>query len=285
MTRWADDFARDLGYAVRVLRRSPGFAAVAILSLALGIGANTAIFSLMDRVQFRSLPVRAPEQLVQITRVRPPYGPSAVSYPMFQTYQRELRSFDGLLAHHALGPLEIRIGATPESADIDLVSGGYYRVLGVDAALGRTFADDADRAPGASAVAVISHAYWQRRFGSNPAIVGTTFRRLDTVFTIIGVTPRRFFGTTAGRQPEIVIPVSMDAQVRGGESWLSYPNRNWLSVLGRRKPEVGIEQAQQEASAVFAAVVAEDVRGTMSDTERRGRLSEYVEVRAAGNGF
>jgi predicted permease len=139
--------------------------------------------------------------------------------------------------------------------------------------------------PGANPIAVISYAYWERRFGSDAGIVGTTFRRLDTLFTIVGVTPRSFAGTTVGREPDIVIPVSMDAHVRGGESWLAYPNRNWLSVLGRRKPDVTLEQAQHEVAAVFAAIVAEDMRGPMSDTERRGRLGEYVAVKNGGNGF
>jgi predicted permease len=284
-TRWVEDFLHDSRHAVRVLWRSPVFTCMAVVSLALGIGANTAIFSLMDRVQFRMMPVRNPEQLVQITRFRPPYGLASISYPLYETFSERLRSFDGLLAQHSLGVLDITIGSEPESADIDLVSGSYYTLLGVNAAVGRIFVDDVDGAPGAHPVAVIGHRYWERRFASDPAIVGMTFRRLDTVFTIIGVTPPAFFGTVVGREPDITVPLSMDAQVRGGESWLGFSSRSWLSVLGRLKPGVGLVQADSEVSTLFAGVIAEDVAAAASDTERRGRLSEYVEVRPAGNGF
>jgi predicted permease len=284
-TRWADDFIQDSRYGLRTLRRSPVFTSVAILSLALGIGANTAIFSLMDRVMFRMMPVRHPEQLVQITRFHPPYGPVTVSYPLFQSLGKGLGSFEGLLTHSLLGVRDIAIDGNPETADFDLVSGSYYPLLGVHAVIGRTFDEDADRAPGAPAVAVISHRYWERRFASNPAVIGKTFRRLDTVFTIVGVTPRDFFGTVVGKEPDIAVPITMDAQVRGGASWLHEPNYQWLSVMGRLKPGVGIDQARAEAKKVFANIVAADAMSAQLDSDRRGRLGEYVELQPGGNGF
>ena len=284
-TRWLEDFFRDCRYGLRTLRRSPVFSSVAILSLALGIGANTAIFSLMDRVMFRMLPVREPEQLVQVTRFHPPYGPVAVSYPLFQALGKGLGSFQGLLAQFRVGVRDIAIDGNPESADFDLVSGSYYPLLGVNAALGRTFGEEADRAPGAAAVAVISHRYWERRFASNSSVIGKTFRRLDTVFTIIGVTPREFFGAVVGREPDITVPLTMDAQVRGGKSWLDEPNYQWLSMMGRLKPGVGIDQAQAEAKKVFANIVAADAVSAELDNDRRGRLGEYVELQPGGNGF
>ena len=284
-TRWAEDFIQDSRYGLRTLRRSPVFTSVAILSLALGIGANTAIFSLMDRVMFRMMPVRQPEQLVQITRFHPPYGPVTVSYPLFQSLGKGLGSFEGLLTHSLLGVRDIAIDGNPETADFDLVSGSYYPLLGVHAVIGRTFDEDADRAPGAPAVAVISHRYWERRFASNPAVIGKTFRRLDTVFTIVGVTPRDFFGTVVGKEPDIAVPITMDAQVRGGASWLHEPNYQWLSVMGRLKPGVGIDQARAEAKKVFANIVAADAMSAELDSDRRGRLGEYVELQPGGNGF
>ena len=220
-TRWVEDFVRDCRYGLRMLRRSPVFTSVAILSLALGIGACTAIFSLMDRVMFRMLPVRQPERLVQIARFHPPYGRGAMSYPIVLALNKGLSSFESLLARHHLRVCDIKIDGNTETADFDLVSGSYYRVLGVKAVVGRTFTEDVDRAPGANPVAVISHRYWERRFASDPAVVGKTFRRLDTLFTIVGVTPREFFGTVVGEDPDITIPLTMDAQVRGGKSWFS----------------------------------------------------------------
>jgi len=284
-SRWLEDFMRDCRYGLRTLRRSPVFTSIAILSLALGIGANTAIFSLMDRVMFRMMPVREPEQLVQITRFHPPYGPVAVSYPLFQALGKGLGSFEGLLAHSQLGARDITIDGNPETVDFDLVSGSYYPLLGVHAAIGRTFDEDADRAPGAPAVAVISHRYWVRGFASNPAVIGKTFRRLDTVFTIVGVTPRDFFGTVVGNEPDISVPITMDAQVRGGASFLHEPNYQWLSVMGRLKPGRGINQAQAEAKQVFANIIAADAVSAELDSDRRGRLGEYVELHPGGNGF
>ena len=284
-TRWAEDFFRDCRYGMRVLGRSPVFTSVAILSLALGIGANTAIFSLMDRTMFRMMPVREPERLVQITRFHPPYGASSMSWLLVRSLRDGLGSFEGLLAYHKLGVRDITIDRDPEPADFDLVSGSYYPLLGVTAALGRTFGEDTDRAPGAAPVAVISHRYWERRFASDPAAIGKTFRRLNTVFTIIGVTPREFFGTTVGREPDITVPLAMDAQVRGGTSWLNEPNYSWLSVMGRMKRGRTISQAEAEAKTVFAHIVAADSSPDEYDSERRARRNEYVELQPGGNGF
>ena len=248
-TRWVQDFIQDCRYGLRVLGRSPAFASVAILSLALGIGAATAIFSLMDRVMFRTLPVREPARLVQITRFHPPYGQVTFSYPLMQEISKQLSSFEGLLAYHDLGTRDITIDGNPEAAHFDLVSGSYYPLLGVTAAIGRTFAQEVDSAPGASAVAVISHRYWEHRFASDPAVVGKTFRRLGTLFTIIGVTPPEFFGTVVGQEPDITVPLTMDAQVRGGKSWLNEPNYIWLSVMGRLKPlwhETGTGRSEKD---------------------------------------
>jgi predicted permease len=283
--RWLEDFIRDCRYGLRVLARSPMFTIVAILSLALGIGANTAIFSLMDRVMFRMMPVRNSERLVQITRFHPPYGPVSFSYPLFLSFGKELGSFEGLLARFGLGARDITIDGNPESADFDLVSGSYFPLLGVNAIIGRTFAEDTDRAPGASPVAVISHRYWERRFASNPAVIGKTFRRLDTVFTIVGVTPPEFFGVVVGRDPDITVPIAMDAQVRGGKSWLDEPNYIWLSVMGRLKPGRSMKQAEAEAKRVFANITAADAALAADDANRRARLGEYVELQSGGNGF
>ena len=149
-TRWVEDFVRDCRYGLRMLRRSPVFTSVAILSLALGIGACTAIFSLMDRVMFRMLPVRQPERLVQITRFHPPYGRGAMSYPLSAGAQQRARAASKVCWPVITCASAIsRLTAIRKRADFDLVSGSYYPVLGVKAVVGRTFGEDADRAPGA----------------------------------------------------------------------------------------------------------------------------------------
>src|ERR1700722_19409182 len=239
-------------------------------------------------VHQRRDPVAGPRHWRQHRHLQPdgpPYVPVTVSYPLFQSLGKGLGSFEGLLAHSLLGPRDITIDGNPETVDFDLVSGSYFPLLGVHAAIGRTFDEDADRAPGTPAVAVIGHRYWERRFASSPAVIGKTFRRLDTVFTIIGVTPRDFFGTVVGREPDIAVPITMDAQVRGGKSFLNEPNYQWLSVMGRLKRGVAISHAQAETRKVFANIVSADAASAQTDQERRGRLGEYVELQPGGNGF
>lgn len=185
------------------------FTTVAILSLAIGIGATTAIFGLIDRVLLRTLPVREPTRLVEVG----PY--ESLSYPLFQELASRLDTFEGMFAHTRLGTLDIVLDGRTETAEIDMASGAYYSVLGVPATIGRTFTEDVDRAPGGTPVAVISYDYWKRQFAFDPAVIGKTLERLGTVFTIIGVTPRGFFGPSVGRTFDITVPLSMDAQMAG----------------------------------------------------------------------
>ena len=241
-TRWFEDFSNDCRYGFRILLRSPVFTAVAVLSLALGIGANTAIFTLMDRLMFRNLTVKEPEQLVEI-------GPCCLSYPDFEAIQQNISGLTGVLAEFPLGPLDIFVDGTQEQADIEFVSDNYYSVLGVQAAVGRMFSSDSKQPAGNDAVAVISNRYWKRRFGSDPAVIGKTFRRVDTLFTIIGVAPPEFTGTRVGADPDIAVPLIMDAQVRGGKSWRQDSGFWWLALLGRLRPGVGSQAIQSELNA------------------------------------
>jgi len=245
-TRWLEDFFQDCRYGLRLLRRSPVFTSIAILSLALGIGANTAIFSLMDRLMLRTLPVHDPERLVVIGQ--------GLSYPLFQDLKKSLTSMEGLFADSIsrLGVVDIVVDGQAETADLEMASGSYHSVLGVPAVIGRTFTEELDHTP--TPVAVISHRYWERRYASDPAVIGKTFRRLNTTFTIIGVTPPEFSGATLGEQPDITVPLSMDAEIRGGESWQDRPSTWWLNVMGRLKPGVGFEQARAEVRTVLTTV-------------------------------
>src|SRR5260370_2704573 len=216
---WLEDVVRDIGYSLRLLRRSPVFTCAAIFSLALGIGANTAICSLMDLVMLRMMPVREPERLVQLTKLKPGTGREGFCYPLFQHLQQNLKSFDGMFAHWSPAPREISIAGNPENVKVDWVSGSYFDVLGVSALAGRTFSSEVDR-PGASPFAVISYGFWKRQFGSDPAVIGKTFHLNQIIFPIIVLTPREFFGVYAGRSPDITMPLSMarDAVIARGLS-------------------------------------------------------------------
>jgi hypothetical protein len=204
------DFAADLRYTVRNLRRSPGFLAVSVLSLALGIGANTAIFTLIDAVMLRTLPVKAPDRLVQTTRLGPKGQPYDVSYQLFHYFRDNLKCISGAAAQMESSPAIVMDGAE-ELVNADLVSGDHYALLGMEPAAGRLLqpADDVI-SPGVPA-AVISYRYWQRRFGLAPEAIGKTFtlQIKNRIFTIVGVTPARYHGTTIGRDPDITLPLEM----------------------------------------------------------------------------
>src|SRR5205807_9452647 len=161
---WFEDFRNDLRYAARTLRRSPGFLAVSVLSLALGVGANTAIFSLINTVMLRSLPVGDPERLVHITRLRPDGKPANVSYPLFEYFRDNLKSISSATVEMESNPV-IVMDNEEEVVNAELVSGAHYRVLGMEPAAGRLLDPADDAIAPASPAAVISYRYWQRRFG------------------------------------------------------------------------------------------------------------------------
>ena len=228
---WLDDLGRDLRYAVRVLRRNSLFTSVAMLTLALGIGANTAIFSLADAVLFRTLPVGNPRDLV-VLRQR---GPSGDIFPFTSGAAAGLaatrEALAGLAAFRPLLNTHVSVNGNTELTLIQAVSGNYHSVLGVNATIGRTLTER-DRQP----VAVISHRYWQRRFGGDANIVGRGLLVQGRAFTIVGVTPPGFFGTQPGRHVDVTTP--LEAQVVQMS-----PTARWLYLIGRLAPSVSREQA------------------------------------------
>jgi predicted permease len=250
---------QDLRYGARMLLKHPGFTCVAALTLALGIGANTAIFSLIDAVLLKTLPVNNPERLVLLGRA---FGGKTVTQFPYRTYKQirdQNEVLSGLLAYHPLR-LSVSVDGQPEPAVAgQLVSGNYYSVLGVNAALGRTIAPDDDRAPGESAVCVISHNYWRRRFAGDPSVVGKTIHIGGAPFTIIGVTPPEFFGLEVGSSLDISVPLMMQQQVMPGvRSYVdgADPN-NFFTVMGRLRPVVAMPQAQAGLSSLYRQLCAE----------------------------
>jgi len=274
--RWLGDFLRDIRHGIRLLRRSPVFSAAAIVSLALGIGANTAIFSLIDAVMLRMMPVHEPEQLVQFRR--------DVSYPLFRQFGQELRCFTDMFAQSSMGRRDVVFDGEPEAVSAELVSGNYYSMLGVVPYVGLVFYPEMDMKP--APVAVISYAYWQRRFGSDPGVIGRSFRWNGRGFMFIGVTPPEFHGVIPGKAPEVTLPLSMAGEILDGSGWFTSDSRFWLQVMGRLRAGHTIERAQAEVTTNYSRVIRAEAEHYKSNEFRRQHiLAQQMLLEAAGNGF
>jgi predicted permease len=239
-----ESLLKDIRYAVRISIKRPGLTITAILSLALGIGANTAIFSVVDRVMLRSLPVDHPEQLVTVAGRNPRGLNTSFSYPNFKDLRDNNDVLSAMIAT-ADTPLSLSEGGRTDRGYGVLVTGNYFDALGVKPLIGRTFATDEDATQGTHPVVVLNYGYWQRRFGGDPGIVNRSLLVNGHGFTIIGVTGREFNGTTLGTIPDVYLPMMM--QTAAMPKWtgaLDKPFMSWLDVMGRLKPGVSIEQAQ-----------------------------------------
>jgi predicted permease len=247
-SRWEDEMFQDLRYGVRVLLKNPGLSLIAVLTLALGIGANTAIFTLLDKVLIRTLPVEQPRQLVALAK-DDSGAPASFSYPMYA----ELRARDELLsglAAYIQQPFSLSDGGATERVIGQIVSGNYFAVLGVRPELGRVFLPEEDRTPGTHPVVVISHGLWQRRFGANPAVIGKTVNLNNYRYTVVGVAPREFTGTMRGTVNDVYVPAMMQVQAQPGRnSKLEDRGSGWLYLLGRLRPGASREPAQAALSA------------------------------------
>jgi len=234
---------QDLRYGLRMLLKSPNITLTAVLTLALGIGANTAIFTLLDKVLIRPLPVEQPYQLV--TFVEDASGaPAIFSYPLYAELRDRNDVLSGVVAHDQK-PFSLSDGSQSERVVGQIVSGNYFATLGVRPALGRFFLPEEDRTPGTHPVIVISHGLWQRRFGGNRAVIGKTVILNNYRYTVVGVAPSEFTGTTRGTVNDVYVPIMMQVQPgseRGG--FLDNRNAGWLQLIGRLKPNVSREQAQ-----------------------------------------
>jgi predicted permease len=255
----------DLRYAVRGLKRSPGFASVAVVTLALGIGATTAIFSLLDALIFKSLPVKNPEELVLVR--------GGGQYPAFQAFRRHTDIFTDLFASGGVTRLDVELqGGAAEVTDVSLVSGSYFSALGIQAAIGRTFTALDDQTPGQHPVAVASHQYWQRRFGGDAGISDRVVRISGMPFTIIGVAPRGFFGEQVGASPDLWVPLSMWGQIVPGRNVLESPGTSWLRILGRVRPGIHTSGTQAALRQTFQQVLME-IFGPNVDDDLRSDIA------------
>jgi len=297
-----DDLRQDLTHALRTLRRSPGFAAVAILALALGIGATTAIFTLINAALLRPLPVPHPEQLVGIgdpTRVNSASLGSPrldlISYPLYVDLRDGNKLVTGLLASGRGGLLDVVIadsgrprGAGSGEAEHPrgrFVSGNYFAVLGVPAVAGRTLTPQDDGAPGTGSVAVISHGYWRRRFNLDPGAVGRTISVNNAPVTIVGVTPPGFFGDVVGGSTDIWMPLSMQPLVMRNSDWLRNRGTSWLLLMGRLAPGVTLAQAKAGFTVLTRQALSAGAQLPGSPEVSASLLREPVNIFAADKGF
>ncbi|HEU4933299.1 MAG TPA: ABC transporter permease, partial [Pyrinomonadaceae bacterium] len=249
---------QDIRYGLRILLKKPGFTLVAVLSLALGIGANTAIFSLLDAVLLKTLPVKEPDQLVLFgngknqgaTDSFPDSSTELFSYPFYRKVQQRTDLFSSVGSLLSI-PWDVHgfvnVNGTSsdiESMQVQLVSGSYFPVLGINAGLGRVLNESDDQNAGGHPVAVVSYAWWQKRLGGNPSAIGKTITIDDIAYTIVGVAPKEFFGTTVGLAPDLWVPLAMEKQIPPAH-WGERENDEFQSLylIGRLQNGVSAAQA------------------------------------------
>jgi predicted permease len=298
--RLEDDVFQDLRYGARMLLKNPGFTLIAVLSLALGIGANTAIFSLLDAVLLKSLPVQEPDKLVLfgkgentgLTDGFPNKSSDLFSYPFYQEVRQRQEVFSevGALlsipwAVHGTVNTNGASGET-EKLDVQLVSGTYFSLLGLNASLGRALTEADDQTLGGHPVAVISYAWWERRLGGDPTAVGKIISIDQTAYTIIGVAPKEFFGTTVGQAPDLWVPLAMEGQLPPAH-WNGRNNKESQSLylIARLKNGVRAEQASAAVNLLFKQSLQERA-GAQPSAERLQDIQRAsIELTPAGRGL
>jgi predicted permease len=250
-----DGFIQDLRHAARLLAKSPGFVITAAVVLGLGVGANTAIFTLVNGLFLRPLPVPQADRLAWVTAITPPSSRLMnLSYPDYLDLRERNQVFTGLLAYDEI-PVALAGGGAPQRVHGAIVSGNYFSVLGVKPALGRAFGPDEDAAPGAAPVAVISHALWKKRFGSDPELVGRSLLLSGHEFTVLGIAPKSFTGTEAEGTVDVWVPLAMHAEVMpGSRTLLAARDAGWLRVMGRLKPGVTPAQARSNLTVLVEGI-------------------------------
>jgi len=253
----------DVRYGARMLARSPGFTAVVALMLALGIGANTGIFTIFEQVLMRSLPVKDAGTLVIMTPegkyIGSQWGGHVLSYPMFKDFQAHEGLFDGVLCRRN-EIVMVNDGHGAERIEIELVSGNYFDVLGVPPALGRTFSADDETTPGANPVVVLSSDFWRSRCGADLNVVGRTLRINDTAMEVVGVAAHGFNGLSLDSRPRLFIPITMKPQVsRGWERRMADRRTQWVQVFGRLKPGLSREQAEVAIQTPYKQIILREV--------------------------
>ena len=287
---------RHLRFAIRTLFRTPFVTAVAIISLALGIGANTAIFSLFNQLLLKPLPVHAPEQLVNLEAPGPKPGSQSCnqagdcdhvfSYPMFRDLERLQTPFTGIAAHRLFGANLSYRGQTMSGEGLS-VSGSYFPVLGLQPALGRLLGPADEPAIGEARVAVLSHAWWQSRFGMSPTVLNEPLVVNGQTLTIVGVAPAGFDGTTLGARPQVFVPITLQGLVQPGFDRFENRRAYWIYLFARLKPGVTLEQAAAAIDTPYRNLLQEvelPLQEGMSDATRERFRAKRIEVSPGARG-
>jgi predicted permease len=292
LSRWLRDFIYDLRFSARSFRHSPSFTATAVLSLALGIGAATAIYSLVDQVILHALPVRQPERLVLVDwrgeRVSGGFGSwNLMSYPICRDLQLQDRIFEGVLCR-ALNTVNLSTGGEPKPVEVEIVSGTYFQVLGVGPALGRVLGSEDDQTPGTNPVVVLSHDFWQTEIAGAADIVGRTVQVNQHPMTVVGVAARGFRGVDVGEVPSLWIPASMSAEAIPGFREMLDRRTRWMQIFGRLKNGLTMTQAQAGLQPWFRTMLEEDTRRPgfpiITAERRRDFLASTLALSSAAQG-
>jgi predicted permease len=284
-----DNLLQDTLFALRTLRKTPAFTVIVVLTLALGIGANTAIFSLTDQVLLRLLPVQHPEQLVVFDGPGPNQGRTfnngTFSYPMYRDFRDQNKVLDGVLARFPT-PLTLTIDGRAERVGGELVSGNYFDVLGVRPVVGRLFGADDDKTPGGHPVAILAYDYWTRRFAANPAVLSQKIALNNVPMTIVGVAPRGFHGVILGEAPDVMVPLMMKSQMT--PTWDDLMNRRsrWVNVMGRVKPGVSHAQAEAAMNVLYRQINEQEIKDipTASKSFRERFVAKHLFLREGARG-
>ncbi len=287
-----DTIWQDLRYGFRMLAKNPGLAAVAFLTIALGIGANTAIFSITDQVLFRSLPVVRPQELVILQSPGPKPGRTrsdgdpgeSFSYPMYKDLRDRNQVFSGVLARLDVA-LSVSGQGQTERALGELVSGNYFEVLGVRPAIGRLLTSQDETAPGANPVAVLSYGYWTRHFGNDPSVLNRQISVNGTSLTIVGVSQAGFTGIQLGQLPNIFIPVTMKALMTPNWDGLLDRKDNWLALMGRLKPGMTPARAVAGLASIYRPILEQQATEfKMSGESKNNYLAKHLLLEPGVNG-
>jgi predicted permease len=292
--QWLETLLQDMLYGLRAMLRSPAITIVALLSLALGIGANTAIFSLMDAVMLRSLPVKQPQQLVMLgggysSGITDDFGATGLySYPFYRELQKRNQVFSETASMLSMrsdvhGTVSGRNQAEP--MQVQLVSGTYFPLLGVEAMIGRTLTDQDDSTRGDHPVAVVSYSWWKKGLARDPDVLNRTLKIADTTYSIVGVAAPEFFGTEVGQSPDIWIPMSMVEQVPPHFKGAYSDNfTESLYILGRLKPGVSMAQATTNVNLLFQQILRQ-FRGSLSQDDAKALKEAHVPLSSMATGF
>jgi predicted permease len=285
------DLVSELRYAARALAKSPVFTSVAVFSLALGIGANTGVFTMLDQVLLGLLPVENPTQLVQLKQVGESYGSNnglnAHSYPIYADFRDQNQVFRGMLCRYHMAA-SVSFDGRNERASLELVSGTYFQVLGLQPALGRLFTPNEDRKSSGAPLAVLSYDYWQSRFGADPAIVGKEILVNDHRLTIVGIAPRGFDGMEAMFVTQIYAPVMMAPELTKKDKPLESRRHRWVQVFGRLKPGVTPAHAKATLAPLFHRILEMEVQekefARTTHYTRQQFLKQTLDVTPGGGG-